>query len=43
MKFAKVKDAWRDHEPAILAGLLFGCGIIIGAALTHIHLHLGKF
>lgn len=41
MIFAKVKDALHNHEPAILAGLLFGCGIIIGAVLDK--LHLGSF
>ena len=42
MKLAKVKDAWMRHEPALLAGLLFGCGIVIGAVLDRLQ-HLGKF
>lgn len=42
MNIAKVKDAWLKHEPAFLAGLLFGCGIVIGAVLDRLQ-HLGRF
>jgi hypothetical protein len=43
MNITKLKSTWLRHEPAFLAGLLFGCGVIIGAALDRLQHMMGKF